>query len=119
MGSDRDIPPSYVTVEVFRKVMMAFAIYLVILSAVLAYAVYKTTETLNTQHTQGVAFVAKQCETSNEARQSLLDLLQFAENRTRNTPVSPGFTQDQKNNGIKFYNEAESRIHIITCPSTQ
>jgi regulatory protein YycI of two-component signal transduction system YycFG len=66
---------------------------------------------------QARQFAHVQCTTSNDARQSLKDLLEFAKKRVRTTAEATGTDPQEVAKAQDFYNDAIANIHFNKCPA--
>lgn len=93
-------------------VVIAMFLYLTLLGAAAGFAIIE----LRDQQKQIVQEARQRtyqlCVTSNQARESLRDLLLFAEERTKQSTTDP----EQLANALDFYDKALARIEIIPCP---
>lgn len=91
-------------------------VYITFIMLMTAFALWKIQDQQDTLKAQSVDFANRICVSSNAARQSLFDLLDYAEIRVKQQAQTGGATQEQVDNAVDFYEKAKNKIHFTECP---
>lgn len=90
--------------------------YLTLVMLLCAFGLWKVQDQQDQLHRNAISFANRICVASNSARQSLYDLLNYAEVRVKQQAAQGGATKNQVDNAIDFYEKAKARIEFTDCP---
>lgn len=91
-------------------------VYLTVVLGLCSFGLWKIQDQQEQLHRNAVDFADRICVASNAARQSLYDLLTFAEVRVKQQVKQGSATPEQAQDAIDFYDKAKARIQFTDCP---